>query len=103
MARAPRASVPASSGQGISRRSYQSAYKAKGGAGALGKMAQIKLPKAPSSGRDYGKSGGGSQPSSQDEDLYGDVYTGLDDVLEVAARNEPAPFKNVKVESRKLK
>ena len=68
MARAPRAKISASSGQGVSRKAYQTAYKLGGDARVKGEFSSPKE-------REYSK--GKSKKSKYPEGInvsYGDTY-----------------------------
>lgn len=78
MARAPRAKVSMSSGQGISRLAYQKAYAMKGG--LTSKFTGAKSSTPP---RDYAKKGKADKPAGINIS-YGDTYfpTDLKDIEE---------------------
>jgi hypothetical protein len=91
MPRAPRASVSKTSGQGISRLSYQKGYALKGGA-ASGLSA--KFSSGGGDRRDYAKKGGSTPKPQQAEGInisYGDTYepTDLGDIEALGERAVP--------------
>lgn len=76
MARAPRAKVSSSSGQGISRLAYQKGYKLRGGLTEKFSAGSQATP------REYAKKGGKPEQSKGINVSYGDTYfpTDLKDI-----------------------
>lgn len=95
MARAPRSSVPKTSGQGVSRLAYQAGYKLRNqGPKIAGSSFKVDKPAQP---RDYGKGGGTSDPQ---------INVSFGDTLRTPELPETPPKSGVKdtlVKAKKLK
>jgi hypothetical protein len=90
MPRAPRASVSKTSGQGISRLSYQKGYALKGGAES---GLSAKFPSGGGQERSYAKKGSAAKPEKAEgiNVSYGDTYepTDLGDIEALGERQVP--------------
>ena len=92
MARAPRAKISASSGQGVSRKAYQTAYRLSGDARVKGDFSVG--PGKAGGEREYAK--GGKQKYPQGINIsYGDTRepTDLKDIQALAERKPPKGWK----------
>lgn len=101
MARAPRAKVSATSGQGVSRLSYQRGYSL----GKSGDAPSVGTKFSAEGGRDYAKGKAGGKYASDFNVSYGDTYlpSDLEDVKELGERKPSKGWEDKRVTAKKLK